>query len=102
MVSKTEMVRVMERRAVCAVRRQKGEPTLCSCGTITTMGYRTAAIAGEMPNGLKDRAGLAVRTTARSGMAARRQKQAGKTRRRDFKRSRLCSSASALYPPLLI
>lgn len=42
--------------------RQKGEPTLCSCGTITTMGYRTAAIAGEMPNGLQDRAGLAVRT----------------------------------------
>lgn len=42
--------------------RDRGEPTLCSCGTITTMGYRTAAIAGEMPNGLKDRAGLAVRS----------------------------------------
>ncbi|CAK9807798.1 hypothetical protein ANTPLA_LOCUS5514 [Anthophora plagiata] len=39
------------------------------CGTITTMGYRTAAIAGEMPNGLQDCAGLAVRSLARSGMA---------------------------------
>lgn len=45
---------------------RQGEPTLCSCGTITTMGYRTAAIAGEMPNGLQDCAGLAVRRFARS------------------------------------
>lgn len=36
-------------------RQAEGEPTLCSCGTITTMGYRSAAIAGEMPNGLQDR-----------------------------------------------
>ena len=51
-------------------RYSQGEPTLCSCGTITTMGYRSAAIAGEMPNGLQDRAGLAVRSLARARSVA--------------------------------
>ncbi|CAK9814238.1 hypothetical protein ANTQUA_LOCUS7990 [Anthophora quadrimaculata] len=49
--------------------RQADRQVGCHCGTITTMGYRTAAIAGEMPNGLQDCAGLAVRSLARSGMA---------------------------------
>lgn len=66
------------------------------------MGYRTAAIAGEMPNGLQDRAGLAVRSLARSGMADGRQREAGRKggKERGISSGRLFSSASALYLPM--
>lgn len=92
-------------RGLQGVERQR-EPTLCSCETITTMGYRTAAIAGEMPNGLQDRAGLAVRVcSARSGMADETGgKQAGRKggKEKGISSGRLFLSASALLPSLLL
>lgn len=60
------------------------------------MGYRTVAIAGEMPNGLQDCAGLAVR---HGGRAVERSRQERREGERDFKRSSLlvCLCALPMY-----